>query len=91
MPDKPPIIIFCTCDAVRRGRLSIGYLGQHKGRDWCFPDEEMVEATNGFAIDNQTLQPLVGLSGDRDVYLFQPAQNGMQQHAGEMRRPRRRP
>jgi len=91
MSQKPAIIVFCTCDAVGSGRLSVGYCGQHKGRVWCFPDEEMVKATNGFEIYDQTLQQLEGLNGARDVYLLQPAQNGMQRTIGEPRRPRRRP
>ena len=84
---KPPIIIYCSCNAVGRGRLSVGYLGQRGKARWCFPNEQM--AANGFDVYDAELEPLLGLAADREVFLLQPAEDRPQQHVGEPRRARR--
>ena len=85
---KPPIIIYCSCNAVGRGRLYVGYLGQRQGASWCFPDEQM--ASDGFELYDAKLEPLPDLKADREVYLLQPAEDRPQQVVSEPIRPRRK-
>ena len=81
---KPPIIIYCSCDAAGRGRLNVGYLGQRGRAHWCFPNEQMT--SGGFDVYDAKLEPLPDLEADREVYLLQPAEDHLQQHAAVPRR-----
>lgn len=86
MPEnsKPPIVIYCICDAVGQASLSVGYLGDKGRARWCFPDEQM--ASGGFEVQPNELKPLselTKLEADREVYLFQRAAPHFQQHGAQ--------
>jgi hypothetical protein len=71
---KPPIIICCSCSAVGRERLHIGYHGL-RGKARCrFPTEQMT--ADGFDVCDAELEPLPDLAADRVAYLLQPAEGG---------------
>jgi hypothetical protein len=81
MPDasKPPIVIYCLCNPVGRGRLYVGYLGQLDGIPHCFFDEQMKSPQ--FSIHEDRLQKLPDTITDREVYLYQPPEDRLQQYA----------